>query len=316
MSGIDSEQKKGTRVLKRDFLKLSDFSRSELDSLLRRAIQLKAEREQGLTHSTLKGRILGLVFEKASTRTKLSFEAAMLGLGGTVITLQASDSQIARGEPVKDTARVASRYVDALMYRTFGDDRLEEFARYSRVPVINGLSEGGHPVQILADLMTVIQRKGTLEGKRIAWVGDAASNMALSWIEASQLFGFDLVIAAPEGFRPPRALLDGSPRVSLTGSPQEAVSQADVVNTDVWTSMGQEAESAARLKAFQGYCLDLALLNRAKPDAMVLHCLPAHRGEEITDEVIEDPRSAIFDEAENRMHVQKALLEALLNPQA
>jgi len=299
---------------KRDFLKLSDFSRNELESLLRRAEQLKKGRDQGVIHSTLSGKILGLVFEKASTRTKLSFEAAMLGLGGKVITLQAADSQIARGEPVRDTARVASRYVDALMYRTFGDDRLEEFAKYSRVPVINGLSEGGHPVQILADLQTVIQRHGSLVGRKVAWVGDAASNMALSWIEASNIFGFDLIIAAPEGFRPPRALLDRSPRVRVTGSPEEAVRGADVVNTDVWTSMGQEAESAARLKAFQGYCLTLELLNEAQPNAIVLHCLPAHRGEEITDEVIEDPRSAIFDEAENRMHVQKALLEVLLLP--
>ena len=297
---------------KRHFLKLSDLSRAELDAVLARSIRLKADRRSGVQHSTMRGKILGLIFEKASTRTKLSFEAAMLGLGGSVITLQSGESQIARGEPVRDTARVASSYVDVLMYRTFGDDRLEEFARFSSVPVINGLSDGAHPVQLLADLMTILELKGSLQGRRVAWIGDGATNMALSWIEAASIFGFDLTIAAPEGYRPPESLLKGLANVRLAPTPAAAVEGADVVTTDVWTSMGQEAEKAARLKAFAGYCVDADLVKRADPAAIVLHCLPAHRGEEISEAVLEGPQSAVFDEAENRMHVQKALLEKVL----
>lgn len=297
---------------KRHFLKLGDLSKTELDSLIARSIQLKSDRRSGIVHTTLRGKILGLVFEKASTRTKLSFEAAMKGLGGSTITLQAADSQIARGEPVRDTARVASSYVDVLMYRTFGDDRLEEFASFSSVPVINGLSDGAHPVQLLADLMTIIERKGSLAGRRVAWIGDGATNMALSWIEAAKIFGFTLTICAPEGYRPPEKLIKSVPNIRMAPTPEAAVEGADVVTTDVWTSMGQESERAARLKAFSGYCVDGALMRRADPAAIVLHCLPAHRGEEISDEVMEGSQSAIFDEAENRMHVQKALLEKLL----
>ncbi len=296
----------------RHFLKLGDLSKTELEALFSRSIQLKKDRRAGIQHSTLRGRTLGLVFEKASTRTKLSFEAAMKGLGGSTITLQAAESQIARGEPVRDTARVASSYVDVLMYRTFGDDRLEEFARYSSVPVINGLSDGAHPVQLLADLMTIIEHKGGLAGRRVAWIGDGATNMALSWIEAALIFGFHLTICAPEGYRPPEAITQGATNIRLAPTPEAAVEGADVVTTDVWTSMGQESEKAARLKAFAGYCVDSALMKRADPGAIVLHCLPAHRGEEISDDVMEGPQSVIFDEAENRMHVQKALLEKLL----
>lgn len=295
---------------KRDFLTLTDFTLAEHEALFARAAQLKAERKAGKTHHTLAGKTLACIFEKASTRTRLSFEAAMLQLGGHSITLTSNDSQLSRGEPITDTARVTSSYVDVIMFRTFGDDRLHAFAKASSVPVINGLSEGGHPVQVLADLLTVIERHGSLRGRKIAWVGDAASNMALSWIEASKLFGFELRIAAPEGFRPPKAML--TPQILVTGTPSEAVSGADVINTDVWTSMGQEKETAERKRAFAGYCVDTTLLDRAAPTAIVLHCLPAHRGEEITDEVMNHPRSAIWDEAENRMHVQKALLEKLL----
>lgn len=301
-----------TTRTRRHFLKLSDLSKAELDALFLRSIQLKKDRRGGIQHSTLRGRTLGLVFEKASTRTKLSFEAAMKGLGGSTITLQAAESQIARGEPVRDTARVASSYVDVLMYRTFGDDRLEEFARYSRVPVINGLSDGAHPVQLLADLMTIIEHKGSLAGRRVAWIGDGATNMALSWIEAASIFGFQLTICSPEGYRPPEAHMQGAPNIRIAPTPEAAVEGADVVTTDVWTSMGQESEKAARLKAFAGDRVDSALMKRADPGAIVLHCLPAHRGEEISDEVMEGTQSVIFDEAENRMHVQKALLEKLL----
>ncbi len=299
-------------IRKRDFLTLADFSLDELHTLFDRARLLKRDRASGIVHTTLHGKTLGLIFEKASTRTKLSFEAAILQLGGHAITLQSSESQIGRGEPVEDTARVASRYADILMYRTFGDDRLRAFASASTVPVINGLSEGGHPVQLLADLLTVIERHGALAGRSVAWIGDGASNMARSWIEAAALFGFQLAIAAPEGYRPPAALLCGKPNVRLALSPHDAVTGADVVTTDVWASMGQEKESTARTIAFAGYTVDQALLAKARPLAIVLHCLPAHRGEEITAEVMEGPQSAIWDEAENRMHVQKALLEKLL----
>ncbi len=301
-----------TRVPKRDFLKLADLSLNELHALIERARVLKAERDAGTLHATLHGRTLGLVFEKASTRTKLSFEAAILQLGGHAITLQSSESQIGRGEPVADTARVASRYVDALMYRTFGEDRLLEFASASTVPVINGLSDGGHPVQLLADLMTVVERHGSLAGRSVAWIGDGASNMARSWIEAAGLFGFQLAIAAPEGYRPALSDLAGKPNVRLALSPEDAATGADVVTTDVWASMGQEKETAARKVAFAAYTVDTKLLKLARPTAIVLHCLPAHRGEEISAEVMEGPQSAIFDEAENRLHVQKALLEKLL----
>ena len=234
----------------------------------------------------------------------------MIQLGGHAIVLDAANSQIARGEPPRDTARVTSSYVDRIMYRTFGDERLADFAAASRVPVINGLSDGGHPVQLLADLMTVRERLGALTGRVVAWVGDAASNMAFSWIEAADLFGFELRIAAPTGFKPAAHGF----RTSVIDSPVDAVRGADVVNTDVWTSMGQEAETAARKQAFAGYCVDRALLAHAQPSAIVLHCLPAHRGEEISADVIDDPQlgAAIFEQAENRMHAQKALLELLL----
>jgi len=319
---------------KRDFLRLADLSLDEHRTLFARARQLKSARSAGEVVTTLAGRSLLLLFEKSSTRTRVSFEAAIQQLGGSAITLPMQDSQLARGEPLEDTARVVSRYVDAVMFRTFGDERLETFARASRVPVINGLSDGGHPVQILADLLTVVEHLGpaatgaalpdalaALQGKQIAWVGDGASNMALSWIEAAHLFDFTLRLAAPEGYRPDdRALskLSKFPnsitprgRVQLCDA-REAAAGADVVTTDVWTSMGQEKESAARRTAFASYCVDEALMKLASPRAIFLHCLPAHRGEEVTAAVIDGPQSAILDEAENRMHVQKALLEELI----
>ncbi len=283
----------------RHFLTLSDLTLVEHEALYHRAVALKRDRWQ----PTLAGKILCMVFEKASTRTRLSFEAGMLQLGGQAIVLDTKSSQLGRGEPIEDTARVTSRYVDAIMFRTFGDDRLRAFANAATVPVINGLSDGGHPVQLLADLMTVRERLGDLRGKVVAWLGDGASNMAASWVEAATLFGFELRIAAPPGYR-----LPGVAAVSVT----EAVTGADVVSTDVWTSMGQEAESAQRTRDLDGYQLDAAALARAKPGAIVLHCLPAHRGEEISAEVLDGPQSAVWDEAENRMHAQKALLELLL----
>jgi ornithine carbamoyltransferase len=297
----------------RHFLALSDLSAEEHRALFRRAHAVKRSRRQKKVETSLSGRTLVLVFEKASTRTRLSFEAAMWQLGGSAITLPYHESQLARGEPLSDTARVISGYADAIMVRTFADERLAEFARHATVPVINGLTDGGHPVQLLADLFTVEERLGEVRGKVVAWVGDGASNMARSWAEAARLFDFELRVCAPQGYGLPAAELErGKGHVSVLRSAAQAVAGADVVTTDVWTSMGQETEQARRLEAFEGYRVDLALLGKAKPEAIVLHCLPAHRGEEITAEVMDCPQAAIWDEAENRLHVQKALLELLI----
>ena len=297
----------------RHFLTLSDLTLEEHQRLFARAAELKQRWHARTVENTLTGRTLVLVFEKASTRTRLSFEAAMYQLGGHAITLPYSESQLSRGEPLSDTARVISRYSDAIMVRTFGDERLAEFTRHATVPVINGLTDGGHPTQLLADLLTVQERLGSLGGKAVAWIGDGAGNMARSWAEAARLFDFELRIAAPEGYRLPASDVEAAKgRVKLVGSPDDAAKDADVVTTDVWTSMGQEAEVARRKAAFAPYRVDGKLLARAKPSAIVLHCLPAHRGEEITEEVIDSPQSAIFDEAENRLHVQKAIMVALM----
>ncbi len=297
----------------RHFLRLADLTLQEHRTLFARAAELKALRKARTPVSTLAGRTLVCIFEKASTRTRVSFEAGMQQLGGNTVTLTTGDSQLGRGEPISDTARVLSGYADAVMIRTFADARLEEFARHASVPVINGLTDGAHPCQLLADVFTVQERLGGIEGRTVAWVGDGASNMARSWAEAAALYGFDLRICAPAGFRMSAGELAAyGGRVQLVESPREAAAGADVVTTDVWTSMGQESENAARRRAFSGYQVDTALLGRAKAEAVVLHCLPAHRGEEITEEVMNLPGSAIWDEAENRMHVQKALLEELI----
>lgn len=299
--------------MKRDFLTLTDRTEAEYRAMFDRARALKESRKRKEVVTTLAGRHLVLVFEKASTRTHLSFEAAMYQLGGTVSTTTAGSSQIARGETIEDTARVISGYADCIMFRTFGDDRLSAFAKASRVPVINGLSEGGHPVQIITDLFTVEERLGTVKGKTLAFVGDCASNMGLSFVEATGIFGFNLRLGCPEGYRPPAEVLaKAGARVHVTADAADAVRGADVVVTDVWTSMGQEAESAKRKKDLHDYQLNEALLAKANKGAIVLHCLPAHRGEEITDGVVDGPQSAVWDEAENRMHVQKALLEQLI----
>jgi ornithine carbamoyltransferase len=299
--------------VKRDFLTLADRTEAEYRAMFDRAHALKASRKRKEVVTSLAGRHLVLVFEKASTRTHLSFEAAMYQLGGTVSTITSGSSQIARGETIEDTARVISGYADCIMFRTFGDDRLTAFAKASRVPVINGLSEGGHPVQIATDLFTVEERLGTVKGKTIAFVGDCASNMGLSFVEATGIFGFNLRLGCPEGYRPAaEALAKAGARVHVTADATEAVRGADVVVTDVWTSMGQEQESAKRKKDLHDYQLNEALLAKANKGAIVLHCLPAHRGEEITDGVVDGPQSAVWDEAENRMHVQKALLEQLI----
>jgi ornithine carbamoyltransferase len=300
---------------KRDFLRLADRTPAELRTLLDRAKALKASRRKGTVERTLVGRTLGLLFEKPSTRTRVSFEAAMIQLGGGSVCLPMAESQISRGETLPDTARVLSRYLDAIVFRTFSDARLAEFAGAATVPVINGLSDGAHPVQLLADVLTIEERLGSAAGKTVAFIGDGASNMAYSWIEAAGVFDFQLRIAAPVGYRPkPAETKTAGPRLSIGGDPAAAVAGADVVATDVWLSMGQEAEAAQRKRDFQGYIVDERLVRRAAPRAIVLHCLPAHRGEEISDGVIEGAQSALFDEAENRLHAQKALLEQLLLP--
>jgi ornithine carbamoyltransferase len=289
------------------------MQREELAALFLRAAELKRRRRANHTESSLAGRTLVLLMEKASTRTRLSFAAAIGQLGGHAVELTAASSQLARGEPLSDTARVVSGYADAVVFRTSTDARLLEYADASAIPVINGLSEGGHPVQVLADLFTVEEALGEVKGRTLAFIGDCASNMALSFLEAAPLFEFSLRLAAPPGYLPPSALVKAAGRyVTVFEDALQAVRDADVLSTDVWTSMGQEAEAQARRAALHRYSVDEALLGAAAKSAIVLHCLPAHRGEEISDAVMLGPQSRIWDEAENRMHVQKALLEHLL----
>ena len=301
---------------KRDFLRLTDLTRSEALALLERAAEWKLLGRSG--PRPLQGMMLGLVFEKASTRTRVSFEVAAWQLGGSAVMLASRDTQLGRGEPIRDTARVLARYLDALVVRTFEHEKLEEMARHADVPVVNALTDSSHPCQVLADLLTISERFGQEAVARgaveVAWVGDG-NNMANSWLEACAVLGFGLRLACPPGYDPdPRLLARAGSKARLTRSPREAVAGAAVVNTDVWASMGQEAEVEQRRRAFQGFLLDRALLSAAAPGAIVLHCLPAHRGEEIADEVLEGPQSAVFDQAENRLHAQKALLELLLAP--
>jgi ornithine carbamoyltransferase len=262
----------------------------------------------------LEGKALAMVFAKSSTRTRVSFEVGAYQLGGHALFLSARDIQIGRGEPIKDTARVLSRMVDGIMIRTFGHAEAVELAQWASVPVINGLTDQHHPCQVLADLYTIVEHLGGYEGKVVAWIGDG-NNMANSWLDAAALLGFELRLACPEGYEPDHEVFERASkrtRVMITEEPEEAAEGADVVNTDVWASMGQEDEAEQRRQAFTGYCVDAELMKLAKPHAIVLHCLPAHRGEEVTDEVIEGPRSRVFEEAENRLHVQKALLATLM----
>ncbi len=295
----------------RHFLSLRDCSAEEIHHLLRRAAELKALHRQGQLHQPLAGRVLGMVFEKSSTRTRVSFEAGMAQLGGHAIFLATGDSQLGRGEPVADTARVISRMVDTVMIRTYGHEMLERFAAYSAAPVINGLSDRSHPCQVLADLQTFVEHCGGIAGRRVAWIGDA-NNMCHTWIEAAGLLGFDLHIAAPAGYRPDaEAVALGGDRVRLFDDAHAAAEGADLVTTDVWASMGQEGEQADREAAFRDYCVTEALMARAGEGAVFMHCLPAHRGEEVEAAVLEGPQSVVWEEAENRLHAQKALLEWL-----
>ena len=292
---------------------LWNFDKAELTAYIERALTLKREAKAGIRHQTLAGKIIGLVFEKPSTRTRVSFEAAMYAMGGQVIYLPGRDTQLARNEPLKDMARVMSRYVNGLVIRTFGQEIVDELARYSTVPVINALTDLHHPCQILSDVMTVVEKKGPVQELRIAWVGDG-NNMANSWIQAAARFGFALTLACPAGYDPDPAILaaaqaEAARPISVVRDPILAVKDADVINVDVWASMGQEDEAEARLKVFQPYQVNAALLGQAKPDTIVLHCLPAHRDEEITDEVLEGPQSVAWDQAENKLHIHKAILE-------
>ncbi|MDZ5603572.1 ornithine carbamoyltransferase [Pseudomonas sp. RP23018S] len=298
----------------RHFLSLMDFTADELLGVVRRGIELKDLRNRGVLFEPLKNRVLGMVFEKSSTRTRVSFEAGMIQLGGQAIFLSPRDTQLGRGEPICDSAKVLSRMVDAIMIRTHAHSTLTDFAEHSRVPVINGLSDESHPCQLLADMQTFIEHRGSIQGKTVAWVGDGF-NMCNSYIEAAVQFDFQLRIACPEGYEPdPRFMALGGDRVQIVRDPRAAVSGAHLVTTDVWTSMGQEEETARRLAHFAPYQVTRELLDLAAPDALFMHCLPAHRGEEISQDLLDDPRSVAWDQAENRLHAQKALLEFVIEP--
>ena len=295
----------------RDFLAIPDFTKRELEKLFDLAEQM---RTGGYDRKPLAGKSLAMIFMKSSTRTRVSFEVGAWKLGGHALFLSPRDVQLGRGEPIKDTARVLSRYVDGIMIRTFAHAEVEELARYADVPVINGLTDLLHPCQILADLLTVRQHLGTYEGKKIAWIGDG-NNMANSWINAAWRLGFELSLACPEGYDPDPTILaraKKTAKVTVVRDPKEAADGAHVVNTDVWASMGQEEEQKIREKAFAGYQVDDALMTRARKDAIFLHCLPAHRGEEVAESVIEGPQSRVFDEAENRLHAQNAVMAVLM----
>jgi len=303
--------------MKKDLLRILDLSPRDLQSLLEDGRKWKLAWARGTKRRPLAGKSLAMIFQKASTRTRVSFEVAMTRLGGHALFLAPADTQIGRGEPIADTARVLSRYVDAVMIRTFSHSTAAELAASSSVPVINGLTDEHHPCQVLADLMTAQERGFDLRRMRVAFIGDG-NNVANSWVEAAHLLGFSLRLACPKGYEPSRtirreAASTGRGDVRILRDPAEAARGADVLYTDVWTSMGQERERKNRLRAFRGFCIDEELLRAAGRKAIVMHCLPAHRGEEITDGVIEGPQSAVFDEAENRLHVQMAILERLLS---
>jgi ornithine carbamoyltransferase len=296
----------------RHFLSLFDLTATELSQVLRRAAELKALQRRGKRHTPLPQKVLGMVFEKASTRTRISFEAGMAQLGGSSIFLSPGDTQLGRGEPIEDTARVLSGMVDIVMIRTFEHGKVERFAACSRVPVINGLTDHNHPCQLLADMQTFIEHRGDVRGRTVAWIGDG-NNMCNSYLEAACQFDFQLRIAVPPGYEPEAGLLRrAADRVVLLRDPLAAARNADLIATDVWASMGKEAEQQRRMRDFAPYQVTAAIMAQAKPDAIFLHCLPAHRGEEVSADVIDGPQSQVWDEAENRLHAQKALIEFLM----
>jgi ornithine carbamoyltransferase len=295
------------------FLQFSDFTAEEHEWVFHRAAVIKKKFKEYERYHPLADRTLAMIFEKASTRTRVSFEAGMYQLGGSVLNLTTGDSQLGRAEPIEDTARVISRMVDIVMIRTFGQERIEKFAGHSRVPVINGLTNEFHPCQILADIFTYIEHRGSIKGRVVAWVGDG-NNMANTWLQAAELLGFTVHLSTPSGYEVDQAVagIRSTASYKVFKDPMDACRGADLVTTDVWTSMGYEAENEQRRAAFADWCVDADMMAVAKPDALFMHCLPAHRGEEVQAEVIDGPQSVVWDEAENRMHVQKALMEYLL----
>ena len=302
--------------MRRDFISVVDADPHDLTLLLDRAARMKRERGGAGDRRILAGKCLAMVFEKASTRTRVSFEVGMEELGGHAIFLNPNDLQLGRGEEIRDTARVLSRYVAGVMIRAFRHGTIEEFARYSTIPVINGLSDREHPCQTLGDLLTLREHFGSTDGLSVAWIGDG-NNVCHSLILAAAMAGVELTVASPPRYRPDQRIVEAArssgAKIRVIGDPWEAARDADALYTDVWVSMGEEAERKERLSAFRGYTIDANLLSIASPDAVVLHCLPAHRGEEITDEVLEGPQSIVWDQAENRLHTEKALLTSLLN---
>lgn len=302
--------------MKKDILTLAELEKADFERLFQRAAELKFRHKNGIRDRSLLDKSVGLIFDKPSTRTRLSFEAATIQLGGTPVFISAADTQMARNEPVADTARVLSRYLDAVAIRTFSQSLVEDFAASADIPVINALTDEHHPCQILSDLMTVMEFKGRIEGLRIAWVGDG-NNMANSWIDAAAVLGFELVLACPEGYAPDAAFVaratEKNLRIRLVREPLEAAAGADVINTDVWASMGQEHEAESRKNAFVPYCVDAKMVAAAAADVIVMHCLPAHRGEEITADVLEGERSVVWDQAENKLHMHKAILDVLIS---
>ncbi|WP_415881871.1 ornithine carbamoyltransferase [Neptuniibacter sp. QD34_54] len=296
----------------RHFLTLLDLSSEELRTLVKRASELKAIRNRGEVYEPLKNKVMSMIFEKSSTRTRVSFEAGMAQFGGHAMFLSPRDTQLGRGEPISDSAKVISSMVDVVMIRTFSHQLVEEFAANSSVPVINALTDEYHPCQLLADMQTYFEHRGDIQGKTVTWIGDG-NNMCHSYINAARQFDFKLNIACPEGFDPDMKLVEANKdRVFITRSPEEAVTGSDLIVTDVWASMGQEEEQKEREEKFSGFQVSPELMDKANEDALFMHCLPAHRGEEISVDMLEDPRSVVFDEAENRLHAQKALLEFLL----
>lgn len=302
--------------MKKDLLTLLDLEKTDFDGLFQRAIELKDRRKQGNTETKLSGKSLGLIFDKPSTRTRVSFETAMIQMGGVPLFISTRDTQVSRNEPVMDTARVLSRYLDGIVIRTFSQDLLEEFAAYSAIPVINALTDLYHPTQVLSDLMTIIECKGGYDGITVVWVGDG-NNVSHSWINAAAVLGFNLNLACPEGYFPNADILKrangiGPGRIRVTTDPVEAMQGADVIYTDVWASMGQESESIARKRVFKNYQVNNDLICHARKNAIVMHCLPAHRGEEISEALLECPASVVWDQSENKLHMNKAILEAFM----
>ncbi len=296
----------------RHFLTLQDVTPDEFKQIIKRASELKAIRNAGEVYEPLTNKVMAMIFEKASTRTRVSFEAGMAQLGGHAMFLSSRDTQLGRGEPIEDAAKVISSMVDVVMIRTYEHQTVETFAAHSKVPVINALTDDYHPCQLLADMQCFFEHRGDIKGKTVTWIGDG-NNMCQSYINAATLLDFHLNIACPEGFEPNQTLVDeNKERISVYRTPEEAVKGSNLVVTDVWASMGQEDEQEKRLKLFAGFQVSPALMDLAEPDAIFMHCLPAHRGEEVSDDMLDDPRSVVFDEAENRLHAQKALLEFLL----